>query len=200
MSEYSPLDDMKFALKEVVNVNSLSELPAFNEVGLEALDSLLDEASRFFNGNSPTNRTGDLEGSSLNDDGSVSTPSGFREAYAQYVDARVGCDCLTEYGGGGFPASRNSSHRNAHSSKHGLIPQSNAHSRFNPCAYSTWRSRTKARMVTQINYWRMGRDHELNRTTKDQTLGLSRPKQNYKMMEPIRSPGRRFTSRGANMI
>ena len=28
---------MKFALKEVVNVNSLSELPAFNEVGLEAL-------------------------------------------------------------------------------------------------------------------------------------------------------------------
>ncbi|GIR36207.1 MAG: hypothetical protein CM15mP49_15920 [Actinomycetota bacterium] len=37
MSEYSPLDDMKFALKEVVNVNSLSELPAFNEVGLEAL-------------------------------------------------------------------------------------------------------------------------------------------------------------------
>ena len=31
---------MKFALKEVVDVESLSELPAFNEVGLEALDSL----------------------------------------------------------------------------------------------------------------------------------------------------------------
>ena len=79
MSEYSPpLDDMKFTLKEVVNVNSLSELPAFSEVGLEALDSLLDEASRFFNEViSPTNRTGDLEGSLLNDDGSVSTPSGF---------------------------------------------------------------------------------------------------------------------------
>ena len=29
---------------------------------------------------------------------------------------------------------------------------------------------------------------------------LLRPKQNYKMMEPIRSPGRKFTSRGANMI
>ena len=106
MSEYSPpLDDMKFALKEVVNVNSLSELPAFNEVGLEALDSLLDEASRFFNEViSPTNRTGDLEGSSLNDDGSVSTPSGFREAYAQYVDAGWGAISFDpEYGGGGFP-------------------------------------------------------------------------------------------------
>ena len=106
MSEYSPpLDDMKFALKEVVNVNSLSELPAFNEVGLEALDSLLDEASRFFNEViSPTNRTGDLEGSLLNDDGSVSTPSGFREAYAQYVDAGWGAISFDpEYGGGGFP-------------------------------------------------------------------------------------------------
>ncbi len=106
MSEYSPpLDDMKFALKEVVNVNSLSELPAFNEVGLEALDSLLDEASRFFNEViSPTNRTGDLEVSSLNDDGSVSTPSGFREAYAQYVDAGWGAISFDpEYGGGGFP-------------------------------------------------------------------------------------------------
>ena len=106
MSEYSPpLDDMKFALKEVVDVNSLSELPAFNEVGLEALDSLLDEASRFFNEViSPTNRTGDLEGSSLNNDGSVSTPSGFREAYAQYVDAGWGAISFDpEYGGGGFP-------------------------------------------------------------------------------------------------
>ena len=96
---------MKFTLKEVVNVNSLSELPAFSEVGLEALDSLLDEASRFFNEViSPTNRTGDLEGSLLNDDGSVSTPTGFREAYAQYVDAGWGAISFDpEYGGGGFP-------------------------------------------------------------------------------------------------
>ena len=106
MSEYSPpLDDMKFALKEVVDVESLSELPAFNEVGLEALDSLLDEASRFFNEViSPTNRTGDLEGSVLKNDGSVSTPRGFREAYAQYVDAGWGAISFDpEYGGGGFP-------------------------------------------------------------------------------------------------
>ena len=106
MSEYSPpLDDMKFALREVVDVESLSELPAFNEVGLEALDSLLDEASRFFNEViSPTNRTGDLEGSVLKDDGSVSTPTGFREAYAQYVDAGWGAISFDpEYGGGGFP-------------------------------------------------------------------------------------------------
>ena len=63
MSEYSPpLEDMKFALKQVVDVDSLSEFPDFSEVGLEALDSLLDEASRFFNEViSPTNRTGDLK-------------------------------------------------------------------------------------------------------------------------------------------
>ncbi|MBT94379.1 MAG: acyl-CoA dehydrogenase [Acidimicrobiaceae bacterium] len=106
MSEYSPpLEDMKFALKQVVDVDSLSKLPDFSEVGLEALDALLDEASRFFNEViSPTNRTGDLEGSSLNDDGSVSTPTGFREAYAQYVEAGWGAISFDpEYGGGGFP-------------------------------------------------------------------------------------------------
>ena len=106
MSEYSPpLEDMKFALKQVVDVDSLSEFPDFSEVGLEALDSLLDEASRFFNEViSPTNRTGDLEGSSLNDDGTVSTPTGFQEAYSQYVDAGWGAISFDpEYGGGGFP-------------------------------------------------------------------------------------------------
>ena len=36
MSEYSPpLEDMKFALKQVVDVDSLSEFPDFSEVGLD---------------------------------------------------------------------------------------------------------------------------------------------------------------------
>ena len=106
MSEYlAPLEDMKFALKEVVDIASLTELPNFSEVGLESLDDILDEAGRFFNEViSPTNRVGDLEGSKLNQDGKVTTPTGFKEAYAQYVDAGWGAISFDpEYGGGGFP-------------------------------------------------------------------------------------------------
>ncbi len=106
MSEYSPpLDDMKFALKEVVDVSSLANFPPFADIGLESLDDILDEAGRFFHEViSPTNRAGDLEGSSLNQDGTVSTPTGFKEAYAQYVDAGWGAISFDpEYGGGGFP-------------------------------------------------------------------------------------------------
>ena len=106
MSEYlAPLEDMKFTLKEVVDIASLTELPNFSKVGLESLDDILDEAGRFFNEViSPTNRVGDLEGSKLNQDGTVTTPTGFKEAYAQYVDAGWGAISFEpEYGGGGFP-------------------------------------------------------------------------------------------------
>ena len=106
MSEYlAPLEDMKFALKEVIDIASLTELPNFSKVGLESLDDILDEAGRFFNEViSPTNRVGDLEGSKLNQDGKVTTPTGFKEAYAQYVDAGWGAISFDpEYGGGGFP-------------------------------------------------------------------------------------------------
>ncbi|MEG3586002.1 MAG: acyl-CoA dehydrogenase [Actinomycetota bacterium] len=106
MSEYSPpLDDMKFALKEVVDVSSLTNFPLFAEVGLESLDDILDEAGRFFNEViSPTNKVGDSEGSTLDQDGTVSTPTGFKEAYAQYVNSGWGAISFDpEYGGGGFP-------------------------------------------------------------------------------------------------
>ena len=106
MSEYAPpLDDMKFTLKEVVDVGSLEHFPSFTDIGLDSLDDLLEEAARFFSQViSPTNRTGDLQGSSLNQDGSVTTPDGFLEAYSQYVESGWGAISFDpEYGGGGFP-------------------------------------------------------------------------------------------------
>ena len=106
MSEYAPpLDDMKFTLREVANIDSLENFPSFSDVGLDSLDDLLEEAGRFFSQViSPTNRVGDLQGSSLNPDGSVTTPDGFIEAYSQYVEAGWGAISFDpEYGGGGFP-------------------------------------------------------------------------------------------------
>ena len=52
----------------------------------------------------PTNRAGDLEGARWQPDGTVVTPTGFKEAYHQYVEAGWGAVPLPEeFGGGGFP-------------------------------------------------------------------------------------------------
>src|SRR3546814_16991769 len=70
-----------------------------------ALPILLTEAGKFceeilF----PINQSGDLEGCTRHDDGSVTTPKGFKEAYKAYSDA--GWGLLTapeEFGGQGLP-------------------------------------------------------------------------------------------------
>ncbi len=106
MAEYrAPTEDMTFALQEVVGVGDLAKLPAFADVGLEAVPDLLEEAARFFaEVVSPTNRVGDLTGAVRNDDGSVTLPEPFRGAYEQYVAAGWGGMSFDpEYGGGGFP-------------------------------------------------------------------------------------------------
>ena len=52
----------------------------------------------------PLNQIGDIAGSTLDSDGNVTTPAGFREAYRQYVDAGWGAVPFSqEFGGGGFP-------------------------------------------------------------------------------------------------
>ena len=52
----------------------------------------------------PTNRTGDIQGSRRNNDGSVTTPDGIVEAYQKLVEAGWGAISFDpEYGGGGFP-------------------------------------------------------------------------------------------------
>ncbi len=106
MSDYhAPLSDMAFVLDEIADIDRLAQLSAFADAGLDALPDVLAEAGRFFaEVIAPTNRTGDLEGSVRNPDGSVTTPDGFLEAYRHYVDAGWGAMAFDpEYGGGGFP-------------------------------------------------------------------------------------------------
>ena len=106
MSEYRPpLRDMKFVLKHIANVDSLIGLPDFDHVDTETAFAALDEAGRFFaEVVAPTNQTGDVVGPVRNDDGTVTTPPGFKEAYRQYVAAGWGAlRGPLEYGGHGFP-------------------------------------------------------------------------------------------------
>ena len=52
----------------------------------------------------PLNRVGDEEGCVRHDDGSVTTPKGFKEAYDQYREGGwMGLAAPAEYGGQGLP-------------------------------------------------------------------------------------------------
>ena len=106
MSDYQPpLPDMRFVLQYVADLPSLLELENFAHVDSDVVYGALEEAARFFTEVIlPTNRTGDLEGCQRHDDGSVTTPKGFREAYEQFVAAGWGAVAApVEYGGHGFP-------------------------------------------------------------------------------------------------
>ncbi|MEA3019120.1 MAG: 3-(methylsulfanyl)propanoyl-CoA dehydrogenase, partial [Actinomycetota bacterium] len=97
MADYrAPFDDIRFVLQHVVDVGALADLA-------EVL-AIVEEAGRFFEKEiAPTNRTGDVQGLTLAD-GVVTTPTGFKEAYAKYVAAGWGAVPFgPEYGGGGFP-------------------------------------------------------------------------------------------------
>ena len=106
MAEYTaPLRDMRFTLEHIADLAGVSALSAFAHVDADSVFSILEENARFMEDLvAPLNRVGDLQGSVRNDDGTVTTPEGFADAYKAYVDAGWGAVSFPpEYGGGGFP-------------------------------------------------------------------------------------------------
>jgi alkylation response protein AidB-like acyl-CoA dehydrogenase len=106
MSGYSvPLGDISFVLDTFCDLPSIMSMPAFADLDPAMVPDLLGEAARFFEETfAPLNVTGDVVGSHRNDDGTVTTPPGFAEAYRAYVDAGWGAVGFPPgLGGGGFP-------------------------------------------------------------------------------------------------
>jgi alkylation response protein AidB-like acyl-CoA dehydrogenase len=103
----APLDDMRFVLNEVFEAEKLwASMPATAEVTRDLADAILDEAGKMVEGLLlPLNRSGDEEGCQWND-GVVTTPKGFKEAYKTF--AENGWTALAGnpvYGGQGMPKS-----------------------------------------------------------------------------------------------
>jgi 3-(methylthio)propanoyl-CoA dehydrogenase len=100
-----PLRDIQFSL-DLVGMDAVAKLSAFAHADRETVASLLEEvgrlASEVF---APTNATGDREGLKVDTATStITTPTGFKEAYRQYVDGGWGSvPADANYGGGGFP-------------------------------------------------------------------------------------------------
>ena len=85
MAEYiAPLRDLQFVIKELCGLEQITALATYAEVTADVVDAVLEEAGKFA-GNvlSPLNAVGDKAGCKWSD-GAVSTPTGFKDAYAQF--------------------------------------------------------------------------------------------------------------------
>ncbi|HEX3913647.1 MAG TPA: acyl-CoA dehydrogenase [Steroidobacteraceae bacterium] len=105
MHEYqAPLADMKFVLRELVDMELLARLPGFSEMTLEVAAAVLDEAAKFAGGVlSPLNRSGDLEGVRWQD-GQVLTAGGWKQAYSRFAaDGWNALSCPADFGGQNLP-------------------------------------------------------------------------------------------------
>ena len=108
MPQYTPpLRDMQFVMHEVLKVtDEFKALPKHADVDVATINAVLEEAGKFASEVTfPLNISGDTEGCKLDTaTHAVTTPKGFKEAYAKYVEG--GWAALSgdpEYGGQGLP-------------------------------------------------------------------------------------------------
>jgi alkylation response protein AidB-like acyl-CoA dehydrogenase len=94
-----------FILREVLEVERYANLPGFADASLDVVEQILEGGGQFAaEVLAPLNSVGDKEGCRWNG-GEVTTPTGFKEAYRQFVEGgylTLGCD--PAYGGQGMPA------------------------------------------------------------------------------------------------
>ncbi len=102
-----PLRDMQFVMNEVLNISDdLKAIPKYADVDIETINAVLEEGGKFAKDVAfPLNISGDQEGCKLDiATHEVTTPKGFKEAYAKYVEGgwpALACD--PEFGGQGLP-------------------------------------------------------------------------------------------------
>ncbi|MGM0701395.1 MAG: acyl-CoA dehydrogenase [Pseudomonadota bacterium] len=99
-----PVRDQRFVLEELLEHRSLS-LPGFEEASPELVEAVLEEAAKFAGEVwAPLNVSGDRQGCTRRDDGGVTLPEGFAEAYRAYAEGGWnGIGVAEAQGGQGLP-------------------------------------------------------------------------------------------------
>ncbi|MBB3332624.1 alkylation response protein AidB-like acyl-CoA dehydrogenase [Halomonas campaniensis] len=100
----APVRDLRFVLEELLEHGSLS-LPGFEEASPDLVEAVLEEAARLAGEVwAPLNASGDRQGCTRRDDGSVTVPEGFADAYRAYAEGGWnGIGVSEALGGQGLP-------------------------------------------------------------------------------------------------
>jgi acyl-CoA dehydrogenase len=101
----APVDEVLFLLNDVFQISRYNNLPGFADASPDLIEPILAEAAKLCEQVvQPLNLPGDREGCTRHDDGSVTTPKGFKDAYRQYAEGGwMGISAPTEFGGQGLP-------------------------------------------------------------------------------------------------
>ena len=101
----APVDDVSFLLNDVFHIDRYSNLAGFGDMSPEMIEAILGEAAKICEEQlQPLNYSGDQEGCIRHDDGSVTTPKGFKAAFKSFVEGGwLGLAADENYGGQGLP-------------------------------------------------------------------------------------------------
>lgn len=106
MSFTAPSREQNFVLKHIANIGALAEHERFAGASEDMVEAIVEGIGQFAAGEfAPINRIGDTVGAKWND-GAVTMPAGFKEAYGQFVEGGwASIDGPEEFGGQGLPYS-----------------------------------------------------------------------------------------------
>jgi acyl-CoA dehydrogenase len=101
----APVEEVLFLLNDVFHIERLANLPGFADASPDVVAAIFTEVGKFCEGVlAPLNRVGDRQGCRRGQDGSVTTPDGFGQAYRQVVEGGwIGISVPQEFGGLGLP-------------------------------------------------------------------------------------------------
>ena len=105
MAYQPPARDHVFLLRDVLEIDRYANLPGFADASMDVVEQIIEEAARFTGEVlAPLNSVGDKQGCTWHPDHSVTTPTGFKEAYRQLcAGGWTGLGSDTAYGGQGLP-------------------------------------------------------------------------------------------------